>query len=542
MRKKILAASLGNCVHVAGVLAFLRLAEDAGFDTHFLGPATPIADIISACLEWRPDVLAVSYRLTPEVAEVLFRELRGALAEAGLMQIELICGGTPPVAEVARQSDMFGRVFGGEDGPQEVLAFLRGNEATKIISILPQQLLDRVKHFAPYPLLRHHFGLPDLEQTIAGVKQIADAKVVDIISIGPDQNAQAAFFRPQEMDPLQHGAGGVPVRSAEHLSALYAASRTGNYPLMRCYSGTRDLLQWAQMNRETINNAWAAVPLCWYNALDGRSNRPPLESIPENLGVMAWHAERDIPVEVNEAHHWSLREAPDAVAVAAAYLAALNAKQQGVKTYVAQYMFNTPFGTSYNADLAKMLAKRDLIEGLHDADFTSLRQVRTGLMSLSTNMNIAKGQLASSIGLAMSITPHIVHVVGYSEANHAATPEVVIESCQIIHGVVRNQLHDSPCGSLEPRVASRRAELISEAKLLLSAIESLGEGKGALTDPRIIAKAIELGLLDAPHLRGNRFARGEVRTKLLNGACVAVDEAGHPLTEKERIAGIFGRL
>ncbi|MBS3949164.1 MAG: methionine synthase [Peptococcaceae bacterium] len=541
MPKKILGVVMGNCVHVAGIMTFLRLAEDVGYDTHFLGPATPIPDIISASLELHPDVLAVSYRLTPAVAESLFAELKGTLHDAGLSSVDLICGGTPPVAEVASKTGMFSRIFSGEEGPAEVLEYLRGQSSQQEASIPPQKLMERIVSRQPYPLIRHHFGLPDVSKTIEGVRKISAAKVLDVLSLGPDQNAQFSFFRPSEMDSLQHGAGGVPVRTREDLAGIYEASRCGNYPLMRCYSGTRDLLLWAEMNKEVINNAWAAVPLCWYNALDGRSDRPPAESILENLKVMAWHAERGIPAEVNESHHWSLREAPDTVAVVAAYLAALNAKKQGVETYVAQFMFNTPMGTSYVADLAKMTAKRDLIESLHDASFASVRQVRTGLMSLSANMFMAKGQLASSIALAMNLEPHIVHVVGYSEANFAATPEVVIESCQMIHGVIRNQLYDAPNATLDSRVVARRDVLLSEAKLLLSAIESLGQGVEALTDPNVIAKAIEIGLLDAPHLKGSRFARGEVRTQMINGACIAVNEKGCSLTEKERIERVFGR-
>ncbi|HOJ22917.1 MAG TPA: methionine synthase, partial [Armatimonadota bacterium] len=91
---------------------------------------------------------------------------------------------------------------------------------------------------------------------------------------------------------------------------------------------------------------------------------------------MRWYAERGLPVEVNEAHHWSLREAHDAVAVAMAYLAAYNARSVGVRHYIAQYMFNTPAGTYAAMDLAKMLAKIELIESLHTEQFTTYRQVR----------------------------------------------------------------------------------------------------------------------------------------------------------------------
>ena len=37
---------------------------------------------------------------------------------------------------------------------------------------------------------------------------------------------------------------------------------------------------------------------------------------------MAWYGESDIPVELNEPHHWGMRDAPDVVFVVAAYLSA----------------------------------------------------------------------------------------------------------------------------------------------------------------------------------------------------------------------------
>ena len=81
---RILAGALGECVHVAGVLNFLRLAEEAGHHTEFLGPATPVRDFIGAIRETNPDIVAVSYRLTPEVAEKLLTGFWHALEEAGL--------------------------------------------------------------------------------------------------------------------------------------------------------------------------------------------------------------------------------------------------------------------------------------------------------------------------------------------------------------------------------------------------------------------------------------------------------------------------
>ena len=343
------------------------------------------------------------------------------------------------------------------------------------------------------------------------------------------------------MKPEQSGAGGVALRSAEDLRAIYQATRTGNYPLLRCYSGTRDLIKWAEMSVEMINNAWGAIPLCWYSTLDRRSDRPPEQSIRENQAAMAWYAQRDIPVECNEAHHWSMRSAHDTIAVVAAYLGAYNCKAVGVRTYVSQYMFSSPAATSPAMDLAKMLAKIELIEGLHDGNFTSLRQTRAGLLSFAADMDVAKGQLAAGTVVQCAIQPHIVHVVGYSEGDHAVTAPELIESCRIAHGAIRNCRTDMPDMLSDPTVQERKEELITEANLLLDAIRSLGNGSlDPLTDPQVIVHALKLGLLDAPHLCGSPDAAGKLATAPVDGAIRALDpDTGKILTEEERIARLL---
>ena len=228
----------------------------------------------------------------------------------------------------------------------------------------PQTTVERIAWKAPYPLLRHHFGLPTLEATVGGIEQIAEARVLDVISLGIDQDAQENFFHPERQDPRRTGAGGVPVRSADDYRALYAASRRGNYPLMRTYSGTDDFMRLAEMYVETINIAWAAVPLFWFNAMDGRGPHDLEASIREHQELMAWYGARGIPVELNEPHHWGMRDAPDVIFVVAAYLSAYNARAFGVRDYIAQMMFNSPPGLSDAMDLAKMLACLEMIAPL----------------------------------------------------------------------------------------------------------------------------------------------------------------------------------
>lgn len=539
--RTILGCSLGNCVHVAGALNFLALSRREGYATSFLGAAVPVERLLEAVGAERPDLVAVSYRLSPEPLRQLLGELAEGLEARGLGGTRMCFGGTPEVGRVAVESGLFEAVFDGTQPVEEIVAYLRGETARRGEETWGNTLLERLR-LTSRPLLRHHFGQPTVETTVEGAARIAEARVLDVLSIGPDQNAQESFFRPEEMDPSLDGAGGVPLRRAEDLRAIYEATRRGNYPLLRCYSGTRDLIRWAEVHVETIHNAWGAIPLCWYNVLDRRSNRPLEAAIEENQRGMAWYAERGIPLECNESHHWSLREAHDTIAVVMAYLAAYNARKVGVETYVAQYMFNTPATTSYAMDLAKMLAKRELIERLQGEGFRSVTQTRAGLMSFSPEAARAKGQLGASTALQLQLEPAIVHVVGYCEADHAARPDEVIESCRLVQGVIESCGHDAPDGTGSARVQERREELVAEAEVLLEALRALDCGCGdAWACPRCLARAIRTGLLDAPHLCGNPAAAGRLVTGVVEGAIRALNpETGAPISERERIA-LLGR-
>lgn len=540
----IVGAAVGNCVHVAGVINFLRLAEEHGYQTKFLGPAVSVNYLLDAVEESAPVIVAVGYRLTPETGYNIFKRLKEGISERGLTGYRYVFGGTLPVARKAEEVGFFDAIFSGEEELDEIIAYLEGRELDTGKIRYGEDLIERYEFKQPYPLIRHHFGLPTIEETINGIRAIAESKVLDIISLGPDQNAQKSFFRPEEMDEEEKGAGGVPIRSEGDLNNLYQASRRGNYPLMRSYSGTRDVFKMAEMLVKTIKNAWSAVPLSWYNQLDGRGPRGLLPAIRENQNLMKWHGERDLPLEVNEAHHWSLRDAHDTVAVVMAFLAAYNAKKMGVKTYLAQYMFNTPNATSAVMDIAKMLAKKELISGLVDYNFRVLTQVRAGLTSFPTNLDRAKGQLAYSTWLGMNLKPDIVHVVGYSEANHAAASSDVIASCHIARQVINNSRYGLPDPAADPIIRQRQQELLAEAGVLLAALKKLAEPRvvDPWSDPETIARAIKTGIIDAPHLKGNPAAAGKLTTKMVNGACYAYDyQEDRIISENERLARLSGR-
>jgi len=539
--KKIIGMTLGNCVHVAGTMNYLSLAEKENYETEFVGIGINIEELIKIIEDKKPDIVGLSYRLSPEPLNNILNDLKKNIEmNEYLKNIDWLFGGTELTALVAEKYNIFDKIFYGNEDIDEVIAYIKGQENLEE-KIYSDTLIGRIDSKYPYPILRHHLGLTSMEKTIEAIEKIADSEVLDIISVAPDQNAQEFFFDQENMDESLNGAGGVPIRNENDLRALYNAAQRGNYPLLRSYSGTKNILKFAKVLQDTINNAWCAVPLFWYSELDKRGPRTLKEAITENQRVMVWHGEKNIPVEVNDPHHWSLRDAHDAIGVADAYLAAYNAKRMGVKDYIAQFMFNVPAYISAENDLGKMLAKIELIERLQDENFNIYRQARAGLASFPTDLYQAKGQLAASAYLAMAIEPHIYHVVGFCEAHHAAEADDVIESCKIIRGIIKNDFLGHIDLTKDANVQSRKRELIREAEIILNGIKSLGRGvEDPLSDPDTLVRAVKLGILDAPHLKGNSIAKGELKTRMVKSALFAYDEENiRIIPEEERIESIL---
>ena len=94
-------------------------------------------------------------------------------------------------------------------------------------------------------------------------------------------------------------------------------------------------------------------------------------------------------------------------------------------------------------------------------------------MSYPLDSDAARGHLAASVYLQMALRPHIVHVVGHTEAHHAATADDVIAACRIARRAIEDALRGAPDMAADPRVQARKAELIAEAQVTLEAIRSL---------------------------------------------------------------------
>jgi hypothetical protein len=208
-------------------------------------------------------------------------------------------------------------------------------------------------------------------------------------------------------------------------------------------------------------------------------------------------------------------------------------------------------------DLAKMLAVLDMISPLSPTPsplypsptgrgdggegFRIWKQTRTGLLSHPLDPDMARGHLAASIYLQMALKPHLIHIVGHTEAHHAATADDIIEASKIAWRAIENAVRGAPDMTADPALAKRRKHLVKEARLLLRAISSLAgpEVDDPLIDAATLTRAVTCGLMDAPQLRNNKFGRGEVRTRIVNGANLAVDAEGKIITEHKRLSKLI---
>src|SRR5262249_4188364 len=158
-------------------------------------------------------------------------------------------------------------------------------------------------------------------------------------------------------------------------------------------------------------------------------------------------------------------------------------------------MFNNPPCTSPIMDLGKMLAKLELVESLQNARFRVWRETRGGLTSYPPEPSVARGHLAATVALQMQFKPHIVHIVGHTEAHHGPRGAEVLEAGRMGAGLISECLLGSPDMTADARVQQRKDQLLADASVLLDAIASLGSGCDPYTDANVLARAVEIGLM-----------------------------------------------
>ncbi len=631
-KRRVMVGAIGKCVHNLGVETFADWMEDQGLDyvSVKLGPAVPIREVINKIREARPEVVGVSMRLGDLHVDRLIGEFIELATRYGLHPrdsgIRYAFGGLRPAANVVRamtglplEPDRFTREEEQHydlealaeayrdrtsfQGFFELVAddFITMEELERFAHGLPpahqegpmawsDSLVERIRQVQEResrPAIRAHIGIAaeTIEPTVEAVQKLADAGVLEIVSLAPDQTSQellAKFIRGEE-DPDRYlaGQGGAPIRSVEDLKRLKAATRRGNHPLTRIYTGTDELLELAKLWEEHLNIAFPAVPIFFYNELDGRGPLSIRDAFDEHFRVIEWWAQQGKPLEINDPHQWGLRYASDDMQVADHVLCAVIALKKGIRHYVMQMMFELPPTISALDDLAKMKAAYELIEPLtRHFDFHIIRQTRSGLPSFPPNLNQAKGHLAFGVYTQLYMEPDILHVVTYSEAHHEATAEDIIEACEIVHqvcwdfakgavpdiwadpvlkarkrelkeGAMYNLLHGAILGGYVGPITpetfwawAREPEEDPERNfgtMLLSFIDEANylTGTCGLIAADTLDLGLQIGLYQGPHITvvDRRYElAGACRTKVVDGMCRIEAWNGIPVgSEFERV-------
>ena len=616
-KRRVMVGAIGACVHNLGVEGFGDWMEDqgVGYVAVKLGPAVPIPEVINKIREARPEVVGISMRLGDLHVDKLISEFVELATKYGIHPkesgIRYAFSGLRPaanvvramtgvplepdeftpdeerhfdlnaVAEAFREREHFRQFFAlvADDyiSMEELNDFAQGLTARKRIqetewSDYLVERIRQVRELEDRPIIRAHIGIADetIEPTIKAIEKLADAAAFEIVSLAPDQPSQemlAKFIRGEE-DPDRYlrGQGGAPIRTLEDLQRLKAASQRGNNPMTRIYTGTDELVTLAELWEEHLNMAFPAVPIFYYNELDGRGPISIRDSFREHYDTIRWWAERGKPLEINDPHQWGLRYASDDMQVTDHVLVGVIALKMGIKHYVMQMMFELPPEISAMDDLAKMKAAYELIEPLtRHFDFNIIRETRSGLPSFPPNLHQAKGHLAFGVYTQLYRDPDILHVVSFPEAHHEAKAEDIIESCELTkqvcwdfkkgnvpniwadpvlqkrkrelkEGAMYNILHGALLGGYRgPVTVENFWEWAHEPAedpeknfetMLLSFVDENNYRTGicGLISPDTMDLGLQTGLYQAPHITviDRRYElAGDCRTKVVDGMCRA---------------------
>jgi hypothetical protein len=552
--------------------------------------------------EERITLLGFSYRLSPEDGVGLLVRLTRQLERRSLFSDQggplraLYFAGLPQACRLAKERvPRVAAVFDGEETPQETLKRLGirplaipreserafGYDADRLafgeeivrkaeyLSLPPpdrsgypefggeqDSVIARLRHAAlagALPLYRAHMGqyMPDRKEAVRfflrWTREMATLHQLDVLSIGSSQLSQSRFG--EDWGDSTNG-GGVPLNSPEEFAAAWRAARP---MLVRSYAGTKNLVAMARMNEETIHNAWHALSLWWFCRTDNRGHYSLWENLDQQFAALRYVAAVGKPFEPNVPHHFSFRGADDTTYVVSGYIAARVAKALGIRCLIAQNMLNTPKYTWGVQDLARSRALLLLLRGLEDRSFSVVLQTRAGLDYLSADPFRAKAQLAAVTALMDDIeprnanSPHIIHVVSWTEATRFADPAVIAESVQISRQALAKYRKLRKKGLIDdmtksPDVRARTEELLSESLAVIRAIET------SIPDPWTPAGLYSIfaaGFLPVPYLwecREEFPGAIDWRTRLIRGAVRLVDERGVPLSAAQRIEKALATL
>lgn len=599
------ATTLANDPHTEGLHNASKIASLGDVGNCILPPSLDYRDFYAAIDKYKPRYIGLSYRQNEEVAIRELQKVLNYFVSTGLVtegddvkisfaalpktikmledkQNELplkvvLCKASPIVLERITETVDFFEITKNREGIIRLIHEELEPKGIEIFNQLADEAVrnDDYKSEAPLavpsekaigdyvsrikesriPVLRSHFGIPaeDIVPTVEGIKELSEARVLDEVSLGSSDLSQRYFGHPEMFEALKND-GGVPYKTFEDLVALYQASRRGNYPGVKPYCHVSDLVNFVHqcLDAGMLKGAHQAVPLYWFNELDGRGPSLVRDSVKEHFAAVRELAQAHIPVEMNDPNQWSSRWAHDTIIVTSYALISAVMTMCGVENMVLQMQFNKPKETGDYADLAKMSAGLEMARMLslgRPNPARILRETRTGIESLSADMNRAKWQLARSTFLQMCLDPHIIHIVSYCEANYAARPADIIDSSKLIRRAVRLFYENKEDIMKEvnvPIVMERKEYLIRESSYLVNEIAKLNPkyqpcplDKIAqyVGDEDVIAQSIEKKIMSAPGIVNVKYKGNFITKPMKYGMINLIDGYDNPriVTEKERL-------
>ncbi|MFA7691519.1 MAG: hypothetical protein WCX86_01345 [Candidatus Hydrogenedentales bacterium] len=607
MPKVFVGASLANDPHTEGLFKVQRIAKRAGIQCLILPPSPNLEPLLHAIKEVNPSHIGLSYRMSPEkgvdaLASTLhILKTQGMLFQSASLPRKFGFAALPETIARVRSSaasfpvslSLFSQTLSPFERMEGVLDYfdIHDDLRASILETLRSELfpkgipeLDQMAQYvlegelyrdesplpipgsaaqrhlptrmseSTLPLLRTHYGVPSntIDATVEGIKTLAEARVIDEISLGSSDLSQRYFGNPEAFQNKKND-GGVPYKDADDLRQLFEATRRGNYPSIKPYAHVAGITEFIETCLQTgmLIGAHQAIPLFWFNELDGRGDMSLEESLHEHIAAVQVLAQKGIPVEMNDPNHWSSRWAHDTIIVTDYALITAVMNRCSVADMIFQFQLNKPVETGDFADLAKMTAALQLIDAFKGTAQV-WRETRTGIEYFVPDPETSRFQLARATLLQMILAPHMIHLVSYCEASHAATADDIIESSQIVRRAARvfaqNKEVLLPYKEDEV-VVDRREDLLREARYLLKQIAALDPNAAAdtmdlsaLANPTVLKRAVEKQYMSAPGLVHPNYPYPPFVTQpaAYGFFDVYAPDSKTPLTEKERLERLQG--
>lgn len=413
--------------------------------------------------------------------------------------------------------------------------------------------LEYAKRKKSLPIIRTHSGpynsnrLEAMKEYNSWCKDLAESKLLDILSIGSSQLTQSNFGEDWEGMP---NGGGVPINS----ELEYQVIRENAKPmLVRTYSGTKNVPELAVVHERSLNISWHALSFWWFNELDGRGKNTLLENLIEHFDAVRYIVTTGKPIEPNVPHHFAFRGADDVTYIVSGFLAAKAIKKMGASHIILQNMLNTPKYTWGVQDLAKGRCMIKLVRELEDDKFKVSLQTRGGLDYFSPDLEKAKIQLAAVTCMMDDLepdndnSPEIIHVVNYSEAVRLATPPVIKDSIRITLAALHQYRMAKKMGAVpnmkfDRDVLERYDVLMNEAR---AAIKLLEENIPNLYTPKGFERIFKEGFLAVPYLmdQNHKFSKATMwKTAFKNGGISVVDDEGKIISTEDRYKYIIEHM